>query len=278
MKNTTEQERFDNEEEFHDNWALSEDVANIDVMNINESITAPEMRHITKSLGDITNKKLLDLGCGLGEASVYFAIKGANVTATDISGKMLELTKDLGKRYNVDITTHKSTAEELLLGNKKKFDIIYAGNLFHHIQIDEVMPRLTAILKDDGRLVSWDPIAYNPIINVYRRMAMKVRTVDEHPLKVKDIRNFNNYFGKVELKYFWFSTLTIFIIMALVQFRNPNKVRYWKKVVEEGNKWAPIYKPLAALDRLLLTIFPPFKYLCWNVVVIASQPKANKSV
>jgi 2-polyprenyl-3-methyl-5-hydroxy-6-metoxy-1,4-benzoquinol methylase len=278
MKNTTEQERFDNEEEFHDNWALSEDVANIDVMNINESITAPEMRHITKSLGDITNKKLLDLGCGLGEASVYFAIKGANVTATDISGKMLELTKDLGKRYNVDITTHKSTAEELLLGNKKKFDIIYAGNLFHHIQIDEVMPRLTAILKDDGRLVSWDPIAYNPIINVYRRMAMKVRTVDEHPLKVKDIRNFNNYFGKVELKYFWFSTLTIFIIMALVQFRNPNKVRYWKKVVEEGNKWAPIYKPLAALDRLLLTIFPPFKYLCWNVVVIASQQKANKSV
>src|ERR1700758_4166583 len=136
MKNTTEKERFDNEEEFHDAWALSEDVGNIDVMNINESITAPEMRHITKSLGDITNKKLLDLGCGLGEASVYFAIKGANVTATDISGKMLELTKDLGKRYNVDITTHKSTAENLLLGDEKQFDIIYAGNLFHHIEIN----------------------------------------------------------------------------------------------------------------------------------------------
>jgi len=275
IQNTTEKERFNNEEEFHDNWALSENVENIDVMNINESITAPEMRYITKSLGDITGKKLLDLGCGLGEASVYFAIKGAKVTSTDISGKMLELTKDLGKRYGVDITTHKSTAEELLLGNEKQFDIIYAGNLFHHIDMNEVLPRLTAILKDDGRLVSWDPIAYNPIINVYRRMAMKVRTVDEHPLKVKDIKSFENYFGKVELKYFWFSTLIIFIIMALFQFRNPNKVRYWKKVVEEGKKWAPIYRPLAALDRFLLMIFPPFKYLCWNVVVIASQPKSK---
>jgi len=275
MNNPTEKERFHHEEEFHDQWALSEDVKNIDVLNINESITAPEMRQITQSLGDLTNLRLLDLGCGRGEASVYFALQGAKVTSTDISGKMLELTQELGRRYGVDLTTHKSTAEELLLGHEKQFDVIYAGNLFHHIDLEAVLPRLTALLKDDGRLASWDPLAYNPIINVYRKMAMKVRTVDEHPLKVSDLKNFRNYFGKVELKYYWFSTLLIFIIMAVVQFRNPNKVRYWKKVVEEGKKWAPLYRPLAAFDRFILAIFPPLKYLCWNVVVIASEPIQN---
>jgi 2-polyprenyl-3-methyl-5-hydroxy-6-metoxy-1,4-benzoquinol methylase len=274
MKHTTENERFQSEEEFHDNWALSEDFKNIDVININEAVTAPEMRHITKALGDIKSKKLLDLGCGLGEASVYFAIKGGDVTSTDISGKMLELTKDLAQKYNVNVTTHKSTAEDLMFGSDDKFDIVYAGNLFHHIDMNEVLPRITKILKKDGVLVSWDPIAYNPIINIYRKMAMKVRTVDEHPLTVSDIKKFDTYFNKVEKTYFWFTTLIIFIIMAVFQFRNPNKVRYWKKVVEEGNKWAPIYKPLAAFDKFLLTIFPPFKYLCWNVVIKASEPKA----
>jgi 2-polyprenyl-3-methyl-5-hydroxy-6-metoxy-1,4-benzoquinol methylase len=273
MKHKDEQERFQSEEEFHDNWALSEDFTNIDVININEAVTAPEMRHITKSLGDITGRSLLDLGCGLGEASVYFAIKGAKVTSTDISGKMLELTKDLAKRYDVDVATHKSTAEDLMFEADTQFDIIYSGNLFHHIDMNEVLPRLVKILKEDGTLVSWDPIAYNPIINIYRKIAMQVRTVDEHPLTVKDIKRFDEYFNKVEKTYFWFSTLVIFMIMAAVQFRNPNKVRYWKKVVEEGDKWAFIYKPLAALDKFLLMIFPPFRYLCWNVVIKASGPK-----
>ena len=43
------------------------------------------MRHISKVLGDLNGKTLLDIGCGLGEASVYFAIRGAEVTSRDIS-------------------------------------------------------------------------------------------------------------------------------------------------------------------------------------------------
>jgi len=275
MEQTQIKDRFVSEEKFHDDWAAGEDFQKIDVIKMNEAVTAPEMRCITKSLGDITDKKLLDIGSGLGEASVYFAIKGARVTSTDISGKMLELTAMLGTHYQVDIRTHKSSAEDIMLGNEKDFDIVYAGNLLHHVDIESTLRKVVPILKENGVFVSWDPIAYNPIINVYRAIATKVRTEDEHPLRVKDIKKFNKFFEKVELQYFWLTTLMIFIIMVLFQFRNPNKVRYWKKVVEEGDKWAIIYKPLERLDRFLLKIFPPFKYLCWNVVVKASGPKTG---
>ena len=36
------------------------------------------------------SKTLLDVGCGLGEASVYFAMEGACVTSLDISKSMLD--------------------------------------------------------------------------------------------------------------------------------------------------------------------------------------------
>jgi hypothetical protein len=104
-------------------------------------------------------------------------------------------------------------------------------------------------------------------------MATDVRTPDEHPLKWADINLFHKHFGTVETRYFWFTTLIIFVIMALAQRRNPNKERFWKVVVQEGNKWAWLYRPLESFDRLLLTIFPPFRLLSWNVVVVASKPK-----
>lgn len=62
------------EEVFHDEWAAKVDVMKIDVRKMNEACTAPEMRHIRRVLGDLKGRSLLDVGCGLGEASVYFAL------------------------------------------------------------------------------------------------------------------------------------------------------------------------------------------------------------
>ena len=86
------------EREFHDEWAKSEHPEEIEVLERNEAMTSPEMRFITKELGSLEGKKLLDLGCGLGEASVYFAMKGADVTSCDLSPEMLDLTEKLAHR------------------------------------------------------------------------------------------------------------------------------------------------------------------------------------
>jgi hypothetical protein len=56
--------------------------------------------------------------------------------------------------------------------------------------------------------------------------------------------------------------------MALAPRRNPNKERFWKVIIQEGSKWEWLYRPLEALDRFLLAIFPPLRMLCWNVVIV----------
>lgn len=262
--------RFDAEREFHDDWADNANLDSIDVRKVNEAVTSPELRYIFSNLGDLNGKNVLDLGCGLGEVSVYFALQGANVTASDISPGMLEVTRALAQRYMVNLKTHLSTAENLQLGDKK-FDIIYAGNLLHHVNINETFDVLLPHLEDGGIFVSWDPLAYNPAINNYRKKATDVRTIDEHPLKRSDIAEISKRFSKVNLKYFWLSTLIIFVIMAFIQRRNPNKERFWKVVVDESDKWAPIYKPLEYFDRLLIKVFPFIRWYCWNVVIIGRK-------
>jgi 2-polyprenyl-3-methyl-5-hydroxy-6-metoxy-1,4-benzoquinol methylase len=260
------------EEVFHDEWAASVDVTKINVRQMNEALTAPEMRYIRKTLGDLRGRTLLDVGCGLGEAAVYFALEGAAVTATDISPGMCDATQRLAQANHTTLSTHVSAAEDLGIAQDVKFDIIYTGNTLHHVDIATTMPKLLKHLKPDGVFVSWDPVAYNPAINHYRRHAMEVRTEDEHPLRLCDIRAVRSSFRESHTRWFWLTTLCVFLYMRFIQRRDPNKERYWKKVIEEADQWRWLYRPLELLDRALLLI-PFLRPLCWNVVIFGRGPK-----
>ncbi len=259
------------EESFHDEWAASEDVTKIDVRHRNTACTAPEMRHLRAALGDLRGRTLLDVGCGLGEASVFFALEGATVTATDISPGMCAAAQRLAAANGTTLTTHVSAIEDLGLG-PRQFDIIYTGNTLHHADIPAMLDNVLPHLKPDGVFVSWDPVAYNPIINVYRALATEVRTEDEHPLRLRDVREITRRFASAEVRWFWLTTLLIFILMAVVQFRSPNKERFWKKVIDEADRWAWLYRPLEKFDRGLLAVLPFLRPLCWNVVIVARRP------
>ena len=260
------------EEHFHDEWAAGEDVTKINVRQRNEACTAPEMRHLRRALGDLHGRTLLDVGCGLGEASVYFALEGARVTATDVSPGMCAATRRLADAQGVGVETHISAAEDLRLGTRQ-FDIIYIGNTLHHVDLATTLDRLLPHLRAGGTFVSWDPVAYNPIINVYRRIAMKVRTPDEHPLRLRDIRAVTARFATTEVRWFWLTTLVIFLAMVFVEFRNPNRVRLWKQVIDDADRWRWLYQPLERLDTALLRLMPWLGPLCWNVVIVARSPR-----
>ena len=44
-------------------------------------------------LGNIKNKKLLDLGCGFGDYAKVYSGLGAKITGIDISGNMIEFAE-----------------------------------------------------------------------------------------------------------------------------------------------------------------------------------------
>lgn len=262
------------EKKFHDEWALSETADTVEIDAAFEAITAPENRFILKMLGDIRSKKLLDVGTGLGESAIYLAKQGATVTAVDISPKMIELCAENAIRQGVTITTHVTTGEDLGL-TPNSFDIVYAANLIHHIHDrDRFLSNVQQVLKPGGIFVAWDPVKYNPMINVYRHKAVGVRTPDEKPIGIEDLKRSSRFFPDIKYRSFWLTTMSLFLKYYFIDHKDMNHERYWKAILRETPAtigwW---YQPLEILDNILLRL-PVVNMLAWNIVQWGTKPRA----
>ncbi len=261
---------FEKERLFHDEWASTIDVEGIQVRDYFEACTAPENRYILEHLGDISGKRILDLGCGAGENSVYFAKKGAICVASDYSPGMVEVALNLAAINSVKIEGAIVNAMAIDFPDCS-FDIVYAANLLHHLPDPQAcIQEMYRILKPGGKACFWDPLKHNPIINIYRLIATQVRTEDESPLDIQIVNFIRSQFAQTEYDTFWLATLWIFIQFYAIDRIDPNQERYWKKIIIEHQQLAARYQALEKIDRVLKQI-PLLRKYAWNLAVVATK-------
>ena len=123
----------------------------------NHTVGLPwEIGHHDKNIEEVLDCQsgsVLELGCGSGNDAIWFAKKGFNVTAVDISEKEINLAKEKSKgisniNYIID-DVHSFSTEE-------KFDIIYDRGCIHNNQsslVNILFPKLYQLLKDDGKII-----------------------------------------------------------------------------------------------------------------------------
>lgn len=264
---------LEREKQFHDRWALDTPLEQIPVLEFFESPAALENRFIIQQLGPLAGKKLLDLGVGWGESAVYFAKKGAEVTAVDVSPEMVDLTLRLGQRYGVAIKGVVSGGEDLPV-ESNTYDFVYSANTLHHVSDRKrFFEQIHRVLKPGGKFFTIDPLVYNPIIGVYRRMATEVRTVDESPVSFGVLRLARRYFVNVRHREFWIASLALFLKYYLIDGVHPNADRYWKRIHKEPAAALWWWYPLRSLDTVLSRI-PLIKALAWSMVISGEKGAA----
>jgi len=103
-------------------------------------------------LGDVSNKSILDAGCGPGSFSQTLVAKGAQVFAFDSSGEMVRSAKEeLGETATV---VQGDLNQPFDFVGERRFDIVLSSLVLDYIKDwDRLFRKFSRILYDHGRLV-----------------------------------------------------------------------------------------------------------------------------
>jgi SAM-dependent methyltransferase len=264
--------RQQREREFHDRWAGQVDLGGLDPHRLASCPTTPETTWALGALGEIRGRRVLDLGCGYGETAAWLALQGAIVEAVDISPAMVEVSRRLAQRTGVAdrITFHVAPGESLPVAGGA-FDAAFGHDVLHHLDLGRARDELLRVLKPGARAVFAEPLGHNPIINLFRNLSPETRTPDEIPLRFRDFARLGHGFASMRHREFQLSTLSLFLWFYFIERADPNKERYWKKIIVEADRYRRAFAVLNALDRALLAVCPPVGRLCRMTVLVLEK-------
>lgn len=218
-----------------------------------ERYAAPQYPHLFgkelmfRLADDLRGKRVLEVGCGEGVASVQLAYCGADVDAVDIS----PVSIDVGRRraeangQTVNFRVADVTREDV--AEPGTYDVVWCDLILHHLtdSLPAVMDGVRRWLKPGGVFVAREPVAYAGWLKAVRGLVPVTvdATDDEQPLRPED-------FG-------------------VIRSRFPDLRRRYFRILARADRLGaglPLLRGLARLDNALLML-PGAKGLAGNVVV-----------
>ena len=112
-----------------------------------------ERQLILELVGDVSGRRVLDVGCGDGALTVELTRRGATVTGVDASAAMIEAAKGRARRGRVDIAFQVAKAEDLPFPSEQ-FDVVTAITILCFVNEPAPAFREAArVLRPGGRFV-----------------------------------------------------------------------------------------------------------------------------
>lgn len=124
---------------------------------------------ILKLLGDVKNKKILELGCGSGYWTRILSKKGAICTGVDKSTKQLKLAISEESKEKLGIKYIKKDISNLKGISSNTFDIVFIEFVLLEIPkkklLDKILKESHRVLKKSGVLFISDMHPFDPIVH-----------------------------------------------------------------------------------------------------------------
>jgi SAM-dependent methyltransferase len=201
----------------------------------------------------------LELGASQAGAAFPLARSRAAVTGIDISPATVEQANAKAAAEGLaDRLAFAVMDAEALDFPDRSFDLVCASAVIHHLDLGRAIPEVVRVLVPSGQAVFTEPLGHNPLINLYRQRTPAMRTPDEHPLLMDDLRLLARHFGRVEVAWFHLTSL-----LAVPLAGSP--------------AFGPALAGLERLDRALFRV-PALRRMAWYVVVRLSRPRRRPGV
>jgi len=134
---------------------------------------------IDKVIKYAENNKILETGCGTGLMAGYLQKKGLNVTALDLSQKVLDYAKYIASKSNIITPCKYKQGDILKLPYKKNtFDVSYSNGVLEHFKDEEIIETLIQQMNISKYVIFGIPSTY---FNMNEKMLGNERslTIDE---------------------------------------------------------------------------------------------------
>lgn len=188
-----------------------------------------------RRMGNLRGKQVIDLGCGSGVSTVYMALRGAEVTAVDISDRALNLCKLRAEANGVSERMYLCNCPIEFLSvdiAKRQFDIVHGCAILHHLDLKLAIPAISSLMKRGSRAYFSETSYLNPFFRFCREKISgrfgvpRVRTNDETPLDKSSFALLKKHFKQVQVlrSYRFFAQATGYIPMNKKMNRVLNKL------------------------------------------------------
>ncbi len=119
------------------------------------------------------DKRVLEIGCGLGTDGAQFALAGADYTGIDLTDAAVDLARQRFDVFNLPGTFRTADAENLDFPDES-FDVVYSHGVLHHTpDIVRAVQEVHRVLRPGGRAVVMlyhrDSYNYRFNISLFRR-------------------------------------------------------------------------------------------------------------
>lgn len=117
-------------------------------------------RYLEKILPDLKGRKVLELNCGSGEDACRLGSVGYEVLATDVSSKMLKVTKTKidSKKIGALVTARQLDFKEIHQLKGNKFDLVFSNfgglNCIDQNALGHLLREVAALLNPGGRFIA----------------------------------------------------------------------------------------------------------------------------
>lgn len=140
-------------------------------------------------LGDLSRKRVLELGCGGAQCSIAFAKQGAIAIGVDFSSEQLAFARRLCEREGVKVELHHGDLADLAFVRAESIDLVFSAYAFGYVEdLNRVFRQVHRVLKQNAPLVFSLP---HPAYDMIDDDA-------EQPLLVR-----RSYFDRSPIDYEW---------------------------------------------------------------------------